>query len=87
MLLVLTPDNIMQLNSASTWPGTPGPEGPYRPLEKEITFSGQHVAAVIAETFEQATAAAALVKVSYEEKQLSSASTIHGRVRASRSTR
>ncbi|TIP56758.1 hypothetical protein, partial [Mesorhizobium sp.] len=31
------------------------------------TFSGQHVAAVVAESFEQAIAAAALVKVGYDE--------------------
>ena len=67
VLLVLTPDNILPLNSASTWLGTPGPEGPYRPLVQDVTFSGQYVAAIVAETFEQATAAAALVKVSYDE--------------------
>lgn len=69
VLLVLAPDNIMELKSATTWAGTPGPEGPYLALTKEITFSGQHVAAVFAETLEQATAAAALIKVSYDEKQ------------------
>ncbi|MDL2404230.1 xanthine dehydrogenase family protein molybdopterin-binding subunit [Rhizobium calliandrae] len=67
VLLVLTADNQMALNSATTWMDTPGPEGPYQPLLREITFSGQHVAAVVAETFEQATAAAALIKVTYEE--------------------
>jgi xanthine dehydrogenase YagR molybdenum-binding subunit len=67
VLLVLTPDNQMELNSASTWLGTPGPEGPYRPLVRDVTFAGQHVAAVVAETLEQATAAAALLKISYEE--------------------
>ncbi|SCW85685.1 xanthine dehydrogenase YagR molybdenum-binding subunit [Rhizobium mongolense subsp. loessense] len=69
VLLVLTPDNIMELKSATTWAGTPGPEGPYLALTNEIAFSGQHVAAVFAETLEQATAAAALIKVSYDEKQ------------------
>lgn len=69
VLLVLTPDNIMELKSATTWAGTPGPEGPYLALTNEITFSGQRVAAVFAETLEQATAAAALIKVSYDEKQ------------------
>jgi xanthine dehydrogenase YagR molybdenum-binding subunit len=66
VLLVLTADNALALNSASTWLGTPGPEGPYRPLVREVTFNGQHVAAVVAETFEQATAAAAMIRVSYE---------------------
>ncbi|MBB4567952.1 xanthine dehydrogenase family protein molybdopterin-binding subunit [Rhizobium leucaenae] len=67
VLLVLTPDTMPDLNSPTTWLDTPGPEGPYRPLVKDITYSGQHVAIVVAETFEQATAAAALVKVTYEE--------------------
>ncbi len=65
VLLVLTPDNMLALNSATTWMGTPGPEGPYRPLVRDVTFNGQHVAAVVAETFEQATAAAAMIGVSY----------------------
>lgn len=68
ILLVLTPDSLLQLNSASTWLGTPGPEGPYLALTREISFSGQHVAAVVAETLEQATAAAALVRITYDEK-------------------
>jgi xanthine dehydrogenase YagR molybdenum-binding subunit len=67
VLLVLTPDNAPDLNSATSWLGVPPAEGPYRPLTREITFSGQHVASVIAETFEQATEAAALVRITYEE--------------------
>ena len=68
VILVLTPDNIMPLKSATTWLDTPGPEGPYLALTKEINFAGQHVAAVVAETFEQATAAAALLRIDCEEK-------------------
>ncbi|WP_047453421.1 xanthine dehydrogenase family protein molybdopterin-binding subunit [Rhizobium rhizogenes] len=67
--LILTPDTMPDLNSPTTWLDTPGPEGPYRALTREITYSGQHIAIVVAETFEQATAAAALVKVTYEETQ------------------
>ena len=67
VLLVLTSENALHLNSASTWLGTPGPDGPYLPLARTITFNGQHIAAVVAETLEQATAAARLVKVAYEE--------------------
>ncbi|MEK1887776.1 MAG: xanthine dehydrogenase family protein molybdopterin-binding subunit [Phyllobacterium sp.] len=67
VLLVLTPDNAMPIKSATDWLNTPPADTPYEPLARTITFAGQHVAAVIAETFEQATAAAALVKVSYEE--------------------
>ncbi|MQB45718.1 xanthine dehydrogenase family protein molybdopterin-binding subunit [Rhizobium sp. ICMP 5592] len=67
VLLILTPDTMPDLNSPTTWLDTPGPEGPYRALVKDITYNGQHVGIVVAETFEQATAAAALVKVTYEE--------------------
>lgn len=67
VLLVLTPENALRLNGASSWLGAPPPDGPYQPLATDVTFNGQHIAAVVAETFEQATAAAALVKVSYDE--------------------
>ncbi|MDX8456999.1 xanthine dehydrogenase family protein molybdopterin-binding subunit [Mesorhizobium sp. VK9D] len=67
VLAVLTPDTIMELKGASDWLGNPPSQPTYCPLAREITFSGQHVAAVVAETFEQAVAAAALVKVTYEE--------------------
>jgi xanthine dehydrogenase YagR molybdenum-binding subunit len=63
VLLVLTPDNLPTLRNATGWRGTPAPEGPYLPLVREVTFSGQHIAAVVAETFEQATAAAAMLRV------------------------
>ncbi|MBA8901719.1 xanthine dehydrogenase family protein molybdopterin-binding subunit [Phyllobacterium sp. P30BS-XVII] len=69
VLLVLTPDNITHLKSATTWAGTPGPDGPFLALPKTVSFNGQHVVAVVAETLEQATAAAALIKVSYEEAE------------------
>ncbi|RTL91869.1 MAG: xanthine dehydrogenase family protein molybdopterin-binding subunit [Hyphomicrobiales bacterium] len=67
VLAVLTPDTIMALNGASDWFGNPPAQPSFSPLAREVTFSGQHVAAVVAETFEQAVAAAALVKVWYEE--------------------
>ncbi|TIT26292.1 MAG: xanthine dehydrogenase family protein molybdopterin-binding subunit, partial [Mesorhizobium sp.] len=67
VLLVLTPDTIIPLRTASDWFGTPPPNVPYCPLARVVTYSGQHVAAVVAETFEQAVAAAALVKVTYDE--------------------
>ncbi|RWE23895.1 xanthine dehydrogenase family protein molybdopterin-binding subunit, partial [Mesorhizobium sp.] len=67
MLAVLTPDTIMELKGASDWLGNPPSQPTYAPLAREVTFSGQHVAAVVAETFEQAVAAAELVKVSYDE--------------------
>ncbi|MEZ2329780.1 xanthine dehydrogenase family protein molybdopterin-binding subunit [Mesorhizobium sp. RCC_202] len=67
VLLVLTPDTIMELKGASDWLGNPPALSTYAPLARTVTFSGQHIAAVVAETFEQAVAAAALVKVTYEE--------------------
>ncbi|MRG56381.1 molybdopterin-dependent oxidoreductase [Phyllobacterium sp. SYP-B3895] len=67
VLLVMTPDNALPIKSATDWLNTPPSDAPYEPLARSITFAGQHIAAVIAETFEQATAAAALVKVYYEE--------------------
>ncbi|RAZ84337.1 xanthine dehydrogenase family protein molybdopterin-binding subunit [Mesorhizobium hawassense] len=67
VLAVLTPDTIMELRGASDWFGNPPALSTYCPLAREVTFSGQHVAAVVAETFEQAVAATALVKVWYDE--------------------
>ncbi|WP_027165848.1 xanthine dehydrogenase family protein molybdopterin-binding subunit [Mesorhizobium sp. WSM3224] len=67
VLAVLTPDTITELKGASDWFGNPPGVQTYCPLVREVTFSGQHVAAVVAETFEQAVAAAALVKVWYDE--------------------
>lgn len=66
VLLVLTPDNQLELASASTWLGEPGREGPFRPLARDVTFVGQYVAAVVAETLEQASAAAALLEITYQ---------------------
>ncbi|MBZ9662189.1 xanthine dehydrogenase family protein molybdopterin-binding subunit [Mesorhizobium sp. ESP-6-4] len=68
VLAVLTPDTIMELRGASDWLGNPPSQPTYAPLVREVTFSGQHIAAVVAETFEQAVAAAALVKVWYDER-------------------
>ncbi|MEK1850530.1 MAG: xanthine dehydrogenase family protein molybdopterin-binding subunit [Phyllobacterium sp.] len=67
VLLVMTPDNALAIKAATDWLGTPPADVPYEPLARDITFSGQHIAAVVAETFEQATAAAALIKVTYDE--------------------
>ncbi|TGP49143.1 xanthine dehydrogenase family protein molybdopterin-binding subunit [bacterium M00.F.Ca.ET.230.01.1.1] len=67
VLAVLTPDTIMELKGASDWFGNPSPQPTYSALVREVTYSGQHIAAVVAETFEQAVAAAALVKVWYDE--------------------
>lgn len=67
VLLVLTPDTIMEIKGASDWLGNPPTQKTYSPLARTVTYSGQHIAAVVAETFEQAVAAAALIEVSYDE--------------------
>jgi xanthine dehydrogenase YagR molybdenum-binding subunit len=66
VLMVITPDDDLGVQIASDWYGNRA-EGAYRPLVPDIAFSGQPVAAVVAETFEQATAAAALLKIIYQE--------------------
>jgi xanthine dehydrogenase YagR molybdenum-binding subunit len=67
VLLVITPDNAPPLKTASNWFGVRPTEAPYHPLARDITFNGQHIAIVIAETLEQATEAAASLPVTYEE--------------------
>ncbi|MDB5406687.1 MAG: oxidoreductase [Rhodospirillales bacterium] len=66
VLLVLTPDNALHLDSASNWLGAPPPDAPYLPLARTVTFNGQHVAAVVAETLEQAIEAASLIRITYD---------------------
>lgn len=68
VLLVLTPGNILPLNGASDWLGNAPSEASYNPLATEISFAGQYIAAVVAETFEQATEGARLLRIGYEEK-------------------
>ncbi|TIT90750.1 MAG: xanthine dehydrogenase family protein molybdopterin-binding subunit, partial [Mesorhizobium sp.] len=51
VLAVLTPDTIMELKGASDWFGRPPSAETYCPLARDVTYSGQHVAAVVAETF------------------------------------
>ncbi len=66
VLMVVTPDVDLGLKVASDWYGNRPDNQPFRPLSREITFNGQAVAAVVAETLEQATEAARLVEISYE---------------------
>jgi xanthine dehydrogenase YagR molybdenum-binding subunit len=68
VLLVLTPDNVLRLNAAADWMGRPPSKPDYNPLATEVAFSGDYVAAVVAETFEQATEAARLLTIDYEER-------------------
>ncbi|MBB3544327.1 xanthine dehydrogenase family protein molybdopterin-binding subunit [Rhizobium sp. BK399] len=66
-LMVLTPDIELNLSIASDWYGNRPDNQPYHPLSRDITFNGQAVAAVIGETLEQASEAARLIEITYEE--------------------
>jgi len=66
VLLVLTPDNTPPLHAASTWTGEAPTTPEYRPLEPEIRHVGQQIALLVAESLEQATEAATLLRVDYE---------------------
>lgn len=69
VLLVLTPEDDMGLPTASDWFGKRPENQPYHPLPREVSFNGQSIVAVIAESREQATEAARLVRITYEEAQ------------------
>jgi xanthine dehydrogenase YagR molybdenum-binding subunit len=64
--LILTADTMPDLRIPTDWLGARPSEGAYRALKHKISFQGQHVAAVIADTLEQATEAARLLKVEYD---------------------
>lgn len=67
VLMVVTAENAPPLSKASDWLGNRPPEGtPFSPFATQVTFIGQPVAVVVAETFEQATEAARLLEVDYE---------------------
>ena len=68
VLGVLTKDNMPRLAPPpGDLIGNGQPGEPYVPLQDDVVhWSGQHVAVVVAETFEQAGAAASLVRVEYE---------------------
>jgi xanthine dehydrogenase YagR molybdenum-binding subunit len=67
VILVMTHKNAPRLASNKASPIQPGEAYPLLQDDK-IIFNGQHVAVVVAETFEQATHAAMLVRLRYEEK-------------------
>ncbi|WEX09755.1 xanthine dehydrogenase family protein molybdopterin-binding subunit [Chelativorans sp. AA-79] len=66
-LLVLTPETDLGLKIASDWYGNRPEDQPYHPLPRQVSFNGQTVAAVVAETLEQAIEAARLVQIAYEQ--------------------
>ncbi len=67
VLMVLTPEDDLGLRVSADWQGNRPEDKPYHPLPREVQFNGQSIAAVIAESREQATEAAKLVVVTYEE--------------------
>lgn len=67
VLLVLTPFDDLGLMTASDWQGNRPSNQPYHPLPQEVRFNGQSIAAVVAETREQAIEAAKLLEIVYEE--------------------
>ncbi|KLT64291.1 xanthine dehydrogenase family protein molybdopterin-binding subunit [Pedobacter sp. BMA] len=62
VIKVITHENAPRLNTKGGLRGGALLQGP------EIIFHGQHIGIVVAETFEQATAAAHLIKVEYNQK-------------------
>jgi xanthine dehydrogenase YagR molybdenum-binding subunit len=65
-LLVLTPEDDLGLAQATSFTGQLA-EGAFVPMPHEVRHNGQPIALVVAESFEQATEAARLVAVTYEE--------------------
>ncbi|WP_316796818.1 xanthine dehydrogenase family protein molybdopterin-binding subunit [Pedobacter agri] len=63
ILKIITHENAPKLNTKGGLRGGALLQGP------EITFHGQHIGIVVAETFEQATAAAHLIKIEYNQKE------------------
>ena len=69
VLLVLTPEDDLGLKLGADWGGNKPADGPYYPLPREVQFNGQSIAAVVAESREQAAEAARLVRITYEESK------------------
>ena len=65
VLAVITHENAPALAEAPMTPLGPPPRFPFK--DNRILHYGQHVAIVVARTLEQATAAARLVRIDYEE--------------------
>ena len=69
VLLVLTPEDDLGLKLGADWGGNKPADGPYYPLPRDVQFNGQSIAAVVAESREQAAEAARLVRITYEESK------------------
>jgi xanthine dehydrogenase YagR molybdenum-binding subunit len=68
VLMVLTPEDDLGLMTASDWYGNRPENEPFYPLPRDVTYNGQSIAAVVAESREQAVEAARFIRVTYEEK-------------------
>lgn len=65
---VYTLHNPLKLNKPTVYSKGGGATEEFTPLQDDIVrFNGMHIALVVAETFEQATEAASLLKVEYED--------------------
>ncbi|KQV79607.1 xanthine dehydrogenase family protein molybdopterin-binding subunit [Rhizobium sp. Root1220] len=67
VLMILTPEDDLGLTVATDWYGNRPDNEPYRPLPREVRFNGESICAVVAQTREQASEAARLIKVIYQE--------------------
>lgn len=68
VLFVMTYKNAPRLASNKASPMQPGEAYPLL-QDDRVVYNGQHIALVVAETFEQATYAASLVRVRYDEQR------------------
>lgn len=65
---VYTPQNPLKLNKPTVYSKGGGATEEFTPLQDDVVrFNGMHIALVVADTFEQATEAASLLKVTYED--------------------
>lgn len=65
---VYTPQNPLKLNKPTVYSKGGGATEEFTPLQDDVVrFNGMHIALVVADTLEQATEAAGLLKVTYED--------------------
>lgn len=68
VLDVYTAQNSLKLNKPTVYSKGGGATEEFTPIQDNVVrFNGMHIALVVAETFEQATEAASLLKVEYED--------------------
>jgi len=65
---VYTHQNTLKINKPTVYSKGGGATEEFTPIQDDVVrFNGMHIALVVAETFEQATEAASLLKVEYED--------------------